>query len=74
MSHKFGSSGNPEYLAKQIATLDNYVSQMAGSMTAAQISEKYAEIDELQTRLNSLTDPNHLDNVAEWKSRQCGEW
>ena len=74
MTRKYGTSRNAEYLANQISTLENYVSRMAGDMQINQILEKYAEIDELQTRLNSLSDPNHSDNVAEWKSRQCGEW
>jgi len=74
MTRKYGTSRNAEYLANQISTLENYVSRVASNMTEDQLSEKYTEIDELQTRLNSLSDPNHSDNVAEWKSRQCGEW
>lgn len=74
MSQKYGSSKDPKYLEKQINTLENYISRMADKMTVAQISEKYTEIDQLQTSLNSLVVPEHLDNIAEWKSRQNGEW
>lgn len=74
MLHNYGSSNNPQYLLDQIQALDNYISQMAWKMSLQEIAEKYTQLDQLQTRYNSLTNPTHLDNVAEWKSRQCGEW